>query len=168
MAEKPRRTNKAARSTPKATNENDLIKFVRDEIKNDISHLEDKVDTKCQTLEGRIDALDESIRGNGRIGYSEQIRNMKRTIWILITAIIWLGGFELGGVTLKNWLDDFLHPDNIEYQENNFDIDVNRPSETDDKTGEGTEIKTDEAEPEMMPLRFCPHSTDSESQSQLP
>lgn len=87
---------------------NDLIIFMKKTIEDDINNANNRMDTKNKTLEDRIEHIDEALRGNGRVGYSEQIRGMKRAIWVLTFAVIWLLGFEVGGVRLKDWLKGFF------------------------------------------------------------
>lgn len=104
--------------TKKSLNKSDMseseyINLIKENMAQEVSRLEEKINDnkknandKIDTVEGKIDSrldgVDEALRGNGRIGIFEQIRNMKGKFYIIFICLLLLFGFKFFGKTLND------------------------------------------------------------------
>lgn len=79
----------------------DLINTKNREFGDRLSTVENKINIK-------LDAVDEALRGNGRIGLFEQIRNINTKIKVIFTCVIVLFGFKLWGLGMDEWVRSFF------------------------------------------------------------
>ena len=118
MAKKPTKT------TGSKADQSDYIRLIKESVEKDIARLEkkmdddissvkksmsegdkqldDKIDTVESKIEARLDGVDEALRGNGRIGLFEQMRNTKWKFKAIVICLILLFGFKFFGRSLDD------------------------------------------------------------------
>ena len=66
--------------------------------------LKDEMETTKNSIMNKIGTLDETIRGNGKIGLQEQSRSLNRKFYILAAIVLFILGFKVLGT---KWDDIF-------------------------------------------------------------
>lgn len=89
------------------------IRDLRENIKKDIDsneeasldyskNLSNKIDTVRITADEKFNSIYESIRGNGKIGLSEDNRKTKTQIKVIFVVILFLFGADFFGISMKS------------------------------------------------------------------
>jgi len=89
----------------------EMILSFRDSIKEDVSkshsNLKDKIVLTEKTIGDKIDSLsefDDTLKGNGSPGVWESIRSLNKSVKIIVSILIIIVTFELGGSWSRiNW-----------------------------------------------------------------
>lgn len=84
------------------------ISEIRTSISKETDKLHDKIDASEARMLRKLEAINASIKGNGNIGYSEQLRTLKRRLSLCIILIVLLFGFKFNGLSLQQWMDGFF------------------------------------------------------------
>ena len=83
------------------------IRSIYSQILQSSGKIDNKIDSKIESISKRIDMLDEALRGNSKsVGVFEQIRNMRRDIIIISSLLLFLFGFKLFGSNMIEWLNN--------------------------------------------------------------
>ena len=64
--------------------------------------LKNQIETTQSSIMNRIETLDNTIRGNGKIGLEESVRFLNFKIYVLFTIILFLLGFKIFGTNIKD------------------------------------------------------------------
>ena len=75
--------------------------------------LKDEMETTKNSIMNKIGTLDETIRGNGKIGLQEQSRSLNRKFYILAAIVLFILGFKVLGT---KW-DDIFGEKNTEIKQ---------------------------------------------------
>jgi len=75
--------------------------------------LKDEIETTKNSIMNKIGTLDETIRGNGKIGLQEQSRSLNRKFYILMAIVLFILGFKVLGT---KW-DDIFGEKNTEIKQ---------------------------------------------------
>lgn len=104
--------------------ENDFNKQVEElrkeneELRSDMNN---HVKTIEQKLNNKLEAVDTALRGNGRIGIFEELRNITVKFRVVYTCIFILFGLKFMGYGLDDWIkhvyENYLGKENIEQVE---------------------------------------------------
>ena len=84
------------------------INSVSQETQKTKKELSDKIDVFSKTNEIKLDEIDETFRGNGKIGIFEQLRNIRTYIKIIFILIMLLYGFKVWGLGLDDFVKSFI------------------------------------------------------------
>ena len=80
---------------------------LRGEMEKQSGQIINKLDVVEEGINNKLEAIDVAFRGNSRIGMFEQMRNMRRNIYILFVVVVLLLGFKLWGFSLGEWWNEF-------------------------------------------------------------
>ena len=107
------------------------------EIKSLIEEQKDKFKISEEAINTKIDQFDQSFRGNGKIGVFEQIRSVKKWIYVCFGLILLLLGGRFSGLTLDNVLKVFQKdkPETTIVKEGNKVENIEDKTERDIKEG---------------------------------
>ena len=78
-------------------------KNLKEKVDTESKRVNDKIDVLQSKIEIRLDGVDESLRGNGRIGLYEQVRSLKWQLRAVYVCLLLLFGFKMWGLTVNEW-----------------------------------------------------------------
>lgn len=78
------------------------------QIKDVGENINDRIDSLDMRVKGEIDSIDKALRGNGRIGLFEQMRNAHTKVRIIFVILVLLLGFKIWGLGFDEWLQSFF------------------------------------------------------------
>ena len=89
------------------------IESIGEDLKVDLADISRERKDQIETVEGKInkklDAVDESLRGNGKIGVFEQLRSIKLQIRVIFLCLLFLFGFKVWSLGFEDWIKSFFH-----------------------------------------------------------
>lgn len=88
------------------------IEGIGDSLKSDIVNIskerKDQIETVESKINKKLDAVDESLRGNGRIGIFEQLRGIKTQLRAIFICLLLLFGFKVWSMGFEEWVKSFF------------------------------------------------------------
>jgi len=84
---------------------------IKDELKNYSEETSNQIQTVENKINNKLDAVDEALRGNGRIGIFEQLRSLRAKMLALFFLVALLFGLKLWGLGLNEWIEEFWFGD---------------------------------------------------------
>ena len=78
-----------------------LIKSSHEELQE---ASKDHIEAANQMIQEKLDAFDQALRGNGRVGVFEQIRGLRVRFRVLLLLVMLLIGGRVLGLTMEGWL----------------------------------------------------------------
>lgn len=81
----------------------DLLKSANVELKHNIEQTNSFI---TQRVEQKFDSFDTALRGNGKIGVYEQMRNIRMQVRVLAGCVLLLAGFKVWGLGLQEWFNE--------------------------------------------------------------
>jgi len=91
-------------------------------------NLSDKIDTSNEKIDKKFDAIDVMLRGNGRIGILETLRNYKIGFIVIFALLVILIVGKYGGISVQNIVEWFRGDTNIVVEEN-ISVDIEKQKE---------------------------------------
>ncbi len=89
------------------------IECIGDSLKSDIVNIskerKDQIETVESKINKKLDAVDESLRGNGRIGIFEQLRGIKTQLRAIFLCLLFLFGFKVWSMGFEEWVKSFFN-----------------------------------------------------------